>query len=220
MHQYQQRQVLELAYAAKRKNGEYVKQRTFLDDGTVVYTNRDLIHKTLNGLTGESDFTMLSITDTDQNNALDADKVFKKFSLLVLGERLSTFEKSIYTAYCKAELSDADLGLFAYLPYFVENKLAVQALKIDAKSQCNTFEFVTEHRVDGMVNVISKRFIQDWQKFSYDAVYDGKLVSFFSQLDLALQKDYHITAKVKDRKIHRSLEVPSTQLNYVKVKTK
>lgn len=214
---YEQKQVLALAYAAKRENGPYVKHSMAMSDGMPVHSNRRLIQLTLDQMPDSEHFKKLSIIEQDRIDAAEAGRFFKKFSFLILGDSMADFDRSMYEVYCKDQLTQNDLGFFAYLPYYVKRELDRQSLKSVIRQECSPPEYILSNRVSGNVKIISKEFIQRWEKNEYFAIFENKLVNFFHVAALDLHQEYHLSAKVTSRIFHRFLKVPTTCLSYVKV---
>ena len=210
--EYPTQKILELAYAAKRVNGKYRRDTGYNLDDNNFYGNRDLITFTL---TNEQFFKCdpLVVTDEDRAELEIAHKHMRRYTLLAMGN-LTDFVRDMYADYCKETVKIGSFGRLAYFPYFVEN----DRKNLDFNKRLKT-DFADSKWLDtvgGTVEILTKRYLSEYNKYSYLAGYNGNLVSFFAGDQFDVNQFYNIRAKVKGRGEERQTKLPVTYLNYVK----
>lgn len=219
--EYPTQKILELAYAAKRRIGEYRKESRYAYDSDghesrMFHSNKDLIRWTLLHEQGKlvvDNFEPLVVSDEDRAAVEEAHKHMRRYVFLALGN-ISQFTKDFYAVYCKETIALNDTGRLAYFPYFVEN----DRKNLDFNKRLKT-EFADSKWLDtvgGIIEILTKRYLSEYNKYSYLAGYNGNLVSFFAGDQFDVNQFYNIRAKVKGRGEERQTKLPVTYLNYVK----
>ena len=210
--EYPVQQILELAYAAKRVNGKYRKETGYHLDDKNFYGNRDLITFTV---TNEQFFKgdPLVVTDEDRAALEIAHKHMRRYTLLAMGN-LTDFVRDMYADYCKETVKVNSFGRLAYFPYFVENEMAQLDLTKRLKTEFG--ESKNLDRVEGVIEILTQRFIRDQGKYVYLAAHKNSLVSFWHEKNLDVNGFYNIRSKVKGHGVDRKSNLPVTYINYVK----
>ena len=217
--EYPTQKILELAYAAKRCIGEYRKESRYVYDNghesRMFYSNKDLVRYTLlheQGICVDK-FEPLIVLDEDRAAVEAAHKHMRRYAFLALGN-ISQYSKDFYAVYCKETVALNDTGRLAYFPYFVEHDRE----NLDFNKRLKT-EFADSKWLDavgGTIEILTKRYLSEYNKYSYLAGYNGNLVSFFADNQFDVNQFYNIRAKVKGRGEERQTKLPVTYLNYVK----
>ena len=214
---------LALSYAAYRTNGnEYIKEtRRYSTEGNnPIYSNKELIKFTLAFQRNEwtpDDFTPLKVIPEDYISVEDCRSHFKRYTMLALGD-LNDFQKGIL------EVVSADVhkfldGRIAYVPQFVVNERKENALKKEIRIEYRDSQHLGKEGdpVEGVVKILEVRWSNQYERYNYNGVIDGNLVSFMNahKHDIGTMK--RIKAKVKRQQQNRLFSVPETRLNYVKL---
>lgn len=219
--EYPTQKILELAYAAKRCTGEYRKESRYAFDSNrhesrMFHSNKDLVLGTLLHEQGKpvvDNFEPLAVSDEDRVQVAKAHEHMRRYAFLSLGN-VSKFTIELYTVYCKETIGLNETGRIAYFPYFVEN----DRKNLDFNKRLKT-EFADSKWLDtagGTIEILTKRYLSEYNKYSYLAGYNGNLVSFFAGDQFDVNQFYNIRAKVKGRGEERQTKLPVTYLNYVK----
>ena len=220
---YSTQEALALAYAAYRTNGnEYIKEtRRFSTEGNdPIYSNKELIKFTVEAKEGRwipDDFTPLEVNEADYASVEDCRAHFKRYTLLALGE-LSDFTKSILEVVSADEHKKID-GRIAYVPQFVVNERKENALKKEIRVEYRDSQHLGKEgdAVEGVVKILEVRWSNQYERYNYNGVIDGNLVSFMNAHKHDIDTMKRIKAKVKRQQKNRLFSVPETRLNYVKL---
>lgn len=223
-------ELLALAIAAQRINGEYVKRGgksdfvdEVLEDGEVVQrfarvkeANR-FIMETVQSLDSSVITPELLKEAQEMMTNLEMEYMFK-----VLGDSMNDFESSI-----QQFLGDngdiqktmrQHIGVVAYIPAYIERETKQRDL---AERSINS-EYLGSKGdvVSAEIEIVSKRQATAWAGWNVNAITtDGNRVSFFTTKDEISNKTgvFGISAKVKDcGAVWREEDIKETRLNYVK----
>jgi hypothetical protein len=230
--EYSTERLVELAFAAYRVNGGYVKDtRRYSEGQPTVYSNKEIVaysaahYNQYNEKDSvlktwiPSDFIPVKVTDEDRAAKAEADRHMRRYTMLALGN-LSDFQQDVFTAYSSERMPVNRVGLIAYLPEFVNRELQDKMYKERLKKEFADSRYY-ENRVDGVMEVLRvihvNREMMDPFYMHFGAV-DGNLICFARKEGFAVGNMYTITAKVKAQDRERETGLPMTRVNYVKLK--
>ena len=223
-------ELLALAIAAQRINGEYVKRGgksdfvdEVLEDGGVVQrfvkvkeANR-FVMETVQSLDSSVITPELLKEAQEMMTNLEMEYMFK-----VLGDSMNDFESSI-----QQFLGDngdiqktmrQHIGVVAYIPAYMERETKQRDLA--ERSIGSEYLGVKGDVVSAEIEIVSKRQATAWAGWNVNAITtDGNRVSFFTTKDEISNKTgvFGISAKVKDcGVVWREEDIKETRLNYVK----
>ena len=223
-------ELLALAIAAQRINGEYVKRGgksdfvdEVLEDGGVVQrfvkvkeANR-FVMETVQSLDSSVITPELLKEAQEMMTNLEMEYMFK-----VLGDSMNDFESSI-----QQFLGDngdiqktmrQHIGVVAYIPAYMERETKQRDLA--ERSIGSEYLGTKGESITAEVEIVSKRQATAWAGWNVNAITtDGNRVSFFTTKDEISNKTgvFGISAKVKDcGVVWREEDIKETRLNYVK----
>ncbi len=229
---YPTEKLIELAFAAYRVNGGYIKDtQRYSEDKPTVYSNKEIVaysaayYNQYNENDGvlktwvPSDFVPVKVTDEDRAAKADADRHMRRYTLLALGN-LGEFQQDVFTAYSNEYTTINRIGLIAYLPEFVYRELQDKMYKERLKTEFANSRYY-ENKVEGDCEIlkvirVSKEFEEPF--YMHFGAVDGNLICFARKEGFAVGKVYVITAKVKGQDRERETGLPMTRVNYVKLK--
>lgn len=230
---------IQWAYAADRVNqGQYVKDeiRDPEDYSKIItYTNKSYVLNTAKAYYNEANpdsvlrysmdhVPLLTVTDEDRENAAKVEGHFKRYTLKILGDDLTEFQRSIYTAVSSEEVPAVTLATLSYLPTFIRNEMKDIAYKKRLRTEFSeSAHFNTQKHVEGEAEILAVYRKTDRETgdiiVTVVAAINGNLVSFynakFNNEHVGLK--LHIKGRVKDFTNERSTRLPMTRINYVKV---
>jgi hypothetical protein len=213
--------ILELAFAAQRVNRDYVKTSLtdYNDSSNTVWANKELIKYNVPGIDvyPAANFVPLEITDADRKGVASLHKFFRRYTMLILGDRLNEFQQDMYKAYSMEECGIQHYGYFAYMPSFIERESADLAFVRKLTDEYSNSVHMHGKSFQGKVEIIKRVFLQEWDIYLYFAGTDGKLVSFSTKHKYEADAVLDITARIKSQDTDRKTGLPMTRMNYVKV---
>ena len=231
--EYPTQRLLELAFAAHRLNGGYIKDtRRYSEGQATTYSNKEVVAYSAayynqpaeeNSVVKTwipSDFIPVKVTEEDLAAKAAADAHMRRYTLLAMG-KLSDFENDVYSAYCSDVMPVTRVGLIAYLPEFVNRELKEKAYKLRLKSEFANSQHYTKDPVVGNCEIlkvirVSREFEESF--YMHFGAIDGNLVCFARKEGYAEGMIYQITAKVKGQEKERETGLPMTRINYVKLR--
>lgn len=219
-------QVLELACAAQRVNGEYRKdlEAVYTDDGKLAYfkyTNRQLMQVVLGTDTtqyseGYPKPQLLCTNMEDKELADEIQKYYRRLAFAAIqGE--NEFLTEVNALLNSEIIPPNKLGFIACLPSvykrdYARNKMEKLAKTVDegylATIGSNLFDLDCE--------VVSSQRSKTYEAYNIEAIIDNKMVSWMSKNDLKIGPAVIVKAKVKDHSKHWKHGNDVTRLNYVK----
>lgn len=230
--EYPTERLIELAFAAHRVNGGYVKEtRRYSEGQPTTYSNKEIVaysaahYNQYNEKDSvlrtwiPSDFVPVKVTDEDLTAKADADRHMRRYTLLSLGN-LNDFQQDIFSAYSSETMPVNRVGLIAYLPEFVNRELQDKMYKERLKKEFANSDYF-DNRVDGTVEILKViRVAKEYDEpfYMHFGAVDGNLICFSRKEGFAVGKFYTITAKVKGQDRERETGLPITRVNYVKLK--
>lgn len=224
---YPVKQVLELACAAQRINGGYIKQieTIFASDDKAVakkWDNRTLIVTTLDPSTFKPfegcEKPQLLCTNKDDAELADDIKKFYKRLLFAAVQGDNEFLTEV-NALLEAEVMRLNkVGFIACLPSVYKRDAGKH--KVEKASKIVDAEYLGE--VDEVVldldcEVLSSQRSKNFDAFNIDAIINNKMVTWISKIDLKLGPAVLVKGRVKDQSTHWKHGNAVTRLNYVRV---
>ena len=220
---YPTQDVLAVACAAHRINGGYLKQAIrFSEDKPTQHSNKEMVkfyYAIKEGRYADKDFAMFEPTEDDYAHVETIRNHFKRYSMELLGDSLSGFQKDCFIAISNDTVASAQLGVVAYVPELVKREKHDNSVKktIRVEYRDSRHIGVTGDTVEGVIKILDKRWSDKWESFNYTCVLDGNLVSFMNKFDHAVDSMKRIKAKVRDHTKNRLFSADETRLNYVKL---
>jgi hypothetical protein len=220
---YKTQEVLAVAFAAQAKNGGYVKvtERFNEPENKTRFANKELVklHYSEPSQWIPPDHIPLTVTEDDYENVDIAVKHFRRYTLGVIGDQLTGFQKDVFEAVNSDEVDGGKLGVLAYVPELVKREVEENKFKKLLRTQYHASQDVGKEGddIEGVFKIINRFYSEQWQSYNYIADYMGNLVSFMNKYDHAVGDHKKFKAKVKGHGKNRTFEVPETRLNYVKL---
>lgn len=219
--------MLALAYAAYRVNGNrYIKDtRRFSEDQPTQHANKDLVRYFLHqkghapGVWVPDDYVPFAVTEEDYASVDRARSHFKRYTMDILGDSLTSFQRSVYEVYCQEQIAVNAAGLVSYLPELVDRELEDIAFKKLLRTEYRDSVHVgaVGDSVEGVAKILRGIYSKQWERWYYTAAINGNVYSFSNAHEHSVGSMKRIKAKVKGHTKNRSFAVDETQLNYVKL---
>jgi len=218
-------QVLELACAAQRINGAYIKEaeNVWAEDGVFMYskkTNKMLMLCTLiptNWTADPKDAPMpLRILPEDVAQAEEIKRHFRKFMFSAI-EGENDFQTNINAILSSELVATNKFGYVGCLPSvyardIVQTKVKKAAGAVEEGYLAEIGSTIKDLDAEIISSVKSKNF-EGW---NIDAIINNKMVSWMNKTDLKLGPAVVVKAKVKDCNKHWKHQNDVTRLHYVK----
>jgi hypothetical protein len=218
-------QVLELACAAQRVNGAYIKEEApvYSEDGAFMYlkhTNKIQMLCTLEPAIWTADPKdapmPLKVLVEDTAQAEEIRKHFRKFLFSAI-EGENDFQTSINTILAGDAVKQNQFGYVACLPSVYVRDVAQTKVKRaarDVEEGCLAEIGSTVKDLDA--EIISSVKSKNFEGWNIDAIINNKMVSWMNKTDLNLGPAVIVKAKVKDCNKHWKHQNDVTRLHYVK----
>lgn len=211
-------EALAASYAANRINSGYIKNGSFDYHKNIWlhHSNKDLVRNHFSQRT-DTPTSIITITEEDRENAVKGLAHFKRYTLLSLGT-LTDFQQDVAYLIGQEYVTLGECGLISYLPTLVERETAEKETKKILKTDYadSTHYGTVGDKFEGIVSILSARYINDYGRYVYTAGMDGNLFNFWTSLKFNLGDDYNIKAKIKGHGNAYKTGYPETLLNYVK----
>jgi hypothetical protein len=222
MKSYPTQQILELACAAQRINGAYIKEAeaVYADDGVLMYIkqpNKILMMLTLDDRMVIPDTKALKVEPEDVARAGEIQKYYKRLLFAAIdGE--NEFLTTINTILSGDVVRENQFGYVACLPSvyvrdLAQNKVKKAARQVEEGALAEIGSTITDLDAEIISSVKSKNF-EGW---NIDAIINNKMASWMNKTGLSLGPAVIIKAKVKDCNKHWKHQNDVTRLHYVKV---
>ena len=211
--------VLAMSFAAFRIRGDYVKEtRRYSEDKTTEHSNKDMLKQHF-GQYRDPDFVDFTATEEDYEGVKLAQNHFKKYTLQLLGDSMSDFQKDVFATLNLKDVPFAKLGLVAFVPKLVQRELEESKFKKLLRMEYRNSQHIgsLKEPVTGAIKIISKFYSENWESYNYIADFNGDLVSFMNKFEYNVGDWKRIKAKVKDHTKNRNFDVNETRLNYTKL---
>jgi hypothetical protein len=218
-------QVLELACAAQRVHGAYIKEpeAVYAEDGVYMYTkqtNKMLMLCTLDHTVWTADPKdapmPIKVTDEDVALAEEIQKYFKRLMFAAI-EGENEFQTNINSFINSENIETKNFGYIACLPSVyardkVHNKVKRAARSVEEGYLGEIGSTVKDLDAEILSSVKSKNF----EGYNIDAIINDKMVSWLNKTNLNLGACVVVKAKIKDHTKHWKHQNDVTRLNYVK----
>lgn len=228
--EYSVKEILELACAAQRINGEYVKHDLYFDfneDNNIQrkkFTNRTLITYSL-GLESqlwaeaapEDRPPLLKILQEDIELADTIKHYFRRLIFSAIADD-NSFESNVNQFLNSETISVNNFGFIACLPSVYKRYVESAKVKKSAKVCDNVHIGSIGDQIDDKDCEIIECFkSKNFEAFNITAIIDNMMVSWMSKFEPQLGPAVVIKAKVKEHSSHYRYGNAVTRLNYVKI---
>jgi len=215
--------VLAIAFAAYRANNGYIKDsyRFSEPDNKPIFSNKEIVKFQLIPDYRPGDFQPVRTTAEDYEAVDVSLKHFRRYTMEVLGEGLSDFQKQIFENVTLDEVEYSKLGLLAYVPALVEREVRENALKKKLRTEYRDSMYIGAKgdSVEGVCVILDSHYSSHYERYVYTADYMGNVISFWNNFEIPVGERRKFKAKVKEQTKNRLFAVNETSLNYVKVYT-
>ena len=214
-------QVLELACAAQRINGAYIKERleVYADDNVHMYTkqpNKILMLLTLDDKMVIPDTKALRIEPEDTVRANEIRAYYKRLLFAAIdGE--SEFLTTINSILGSETVKENQFGYVACLPSVqARDHSHLQVKKAAQRVDEGCLAEIGTQLKDLDAEIISSVKSKNFEGYNIDAIISNKMVSWMNKTSLDLGPAVIVKAKVKDCNKHWKHGNDVTRLHYVK----
>jgi hypothetical protein len=225
IREFPTQQVLELACAAQRVHGAYIKdpEAVYAEDGVYMYSkqpNKIVMLCTLDPAYWTSDPKEapmpLRVLPEDTAQA-DSIRLYYKRLLFSAIEGDNDFLTTINSILSSETVKSNQLGYLACLPSVcardqVQNKIKKAARQVDEGYLADIGSTVKDLDAEIISSIKSKNF----EGYNIDAIINNKMVSWLNKTNLELGPCVIVKAKVKDHNKHWKHQNDVTRLNFVK----
>ena len=223
--EFSTQQVLELACAAQRVNGAYIKEEApvYSEDGAFMYlkhTNKMQMLCTLEPVIWTADPKdapmPLRVLPEDITLAEEIRKHFRKFLFSAI-EGENDFQTNINTILSSDTVKQNQFGYVACLPSVHVRDVAQTKVKRAAKAvEEGYLGEIGSNLKDLDAEIISSVKSKNFEGYNIDAIINNKMASWLNKTSLNLGACVIVKAKIKDHTKHWKHQNDVTRLNYVK----
>jgi hypothetical protein len=221
MKAYPTQQVLELACAAQRFNGTYVKETVavYAEDGVVMYSkypNKLLMMITLDDKLVVPDVKALKIEPEDVALAEEIQKYYKRLLFAAIdGE--NDFLTTVHSILNSETVKENQFGYVACLPSVQAKDVTHNRVKKLARQVDEGFLGASGDRLADLdCEIIEVIKSKNFEGYNVCAIINNKMASWMSQKELKTGPCVIVKAKVKDNSKHWKHGNDETRLNFVK----
>jgi hypothetical protein len=217
--------VLELACAAQRVNGAYIKEDApvYSEDGAFMYlkhTNKMQMLCTViptNWTADPKDAPMpLRVTDADVVLAHEIKTYYKRLLFAAI-EGENDFQTNINSFLSSENIESKNFGYIACLPsVYTRDKAQTKVKKAARAVEEGYLGEVGSNLKDLDAEILSSVKSKNFDGYNIDAIINNKMASWINKTSLNLGECVLIKAKVKDHTKHWKHQNDVTRLNYVK----
>jgi hypothetical protein len=214
-------QVLELACAAQRTNGSYIKEaeNVYADDGVLMYTkqpNKILMLVSLDDRVIIHDVKALKIEPEDVARAEEIQKYYKRLLFAAI-ENENDFLTTVNSILNSDTVRENQLGYVACLPSvqlkdYIHNEVKKASRRVDEGFLGNEGDTLKDLDCE-ILEVIKSKNFEGW---NVCAIINNKMASWMSQVELKRGPCVIVKAKVKAQGKHWKHGNDETRLNFVK----
>jgi len=218
-------QVLELACAAQRINGAYIKEEApvYSEDGAFMYlkhTNKIQMLCTLEPAIWTADPKdapmPLKVIPEDVAQAEEIRKYFRKFLFSAI-EGENDFQTNINSILSSDTVKQNQFGYVACLPSVHVRDVTQTKVKRAAKAvEEGYLGEIGSNLKDLDAEIISSVKSKNFEGYNIDAIINNKMASWLNKTNLNLGACIIVKAKIKDHTKHWKHQNDVTRLNYVK----
>jgi hypothetical protein len=223
--EFSTQQVLELACAAQRVNGAYIKEETpvYSEDGVFMYikhTNKMQMLCTViptNWTADPKDAPMpLKVLAEDVALAEEIRKYFKRLLFAAI-EGENEFQTNINSFLSSDNIETKNFGYIACLPSVYVRDLSQNKVKKAARQVEEGYLGEVGSTIKDLdAEIISSVKSKNFEGYNIDAIINNKMVSWINKTSLDLGAGVIVKARVKDHSKHWKHQNDVTRLNYVK----
>lgn len=216
-------QVLELACAAQRMNGDYIKmtEPVHASDGKVVaykWANKIMMQAVFKpeSITTQEKPPLLKTKMEDRELSTDIQQFYKRLMFNVI-EGTDEFKTKINAILGSENVKIGDFAWVACLPSVYRRDYAKHYTEKRIKNADN--EYIANigiELLDKDCEILSSRRSKNFDAYNTDAIIDNKMVSWMGKAQLKPGPCVVIKARVKDHSSHWQHGIKVTRLNYVK----
>jgi len=221
MKEFPTQQILELACAAQRVNGAYLKEQegVYANDGVLMYIkypNKVLMLYTLDDKMIIPDTKALKVEPEDVARAEEIRKYYKRLLFAAIdGE--NEFLTKVNSILGSDTVKENEFGWVACLPSVQARDAIHNEVKRAARAVDEGFLGKPGDRLADLdceiLEVIKSKNFDGWNIY---AIINNKMASWMSQVELKRGPCVVVKAKVKDNSKHWRHQNDETRLNYVK----
>ena len=217
--------VLDLACAAQRVNGDYIKENEAIvtaDNVFVGYkvSNKQLMLLALDAVkwSGEEMHrpSMLNVIRADREMSEALQKHFRRLIFSVI-DGTNEFLTEVNSLLNSEEIPENRFGYIACLPTVYLREVSTK--KFEKVVQTIDKEYlgnIDSTLFDMDCEIVQSKKSKNFEGYNIDAIINNKMVSWLNKTDLTLGPCVVVKAKVKAHNHHWKYGVPVTRLNYVK----
>jgi hypothetical protein len=218
-------EALALAYAAYRiNNNTYTKdtRRFSCEENKTQFDNKSLVRYYWESKQDSQylpeDFEMFEPTEADYASVEQARKWMKRYVMLGLGE-LDGFKADMIRELSQDEVRVTSVGRIAFAPEFIKRDMHETSLTKTIRIEYRDSRHINPvgATVEGIIEILDKRYSNQWESYNYIGVIEGNLVSFMNKYEHEVGTRKRIKAKVKSHTKNRMFSADETRLNYVKL---
>ena len=219
--EFSTQQVLELACAAQRVNGAYIKEgeTLYADDGVAMHTiqpNKILMLYTLDDKKVIPNVKALNITPEDITRAEEIQTYYKRLIFAAI-EGENEFLTKIHSLLGSETVKENEFGWMACLPSVQARDVAQNKVKKAARTVEEGYVAEIGAQLKDLdAEIISSVKSKNFEGYNIDAIINSKMVSWLNKTNLNLGACVIVKAKVKDHSKHWKHQNDVTRLNYVK----
>jgi len=218
---YSTQDILATAFAAYRKNNGYVKytQRYSEPENKTLFANKELVKHSFMPQWAPGDFVAPAVTTDDYDDANTALQHFKKYTIKLLGDQLSGFQKDVLMTVSEAEVDSNKIGLLSYVPEMIKRDIEKSRFTKLLRTEYRDSEYVgaVGDKIEGVIKILNAFYSNTWERWAYTADFKGNVISFMSADEHKIDSHLRIRARVKDQVKNYHFSVNESRLNYVKV---
>jgi len=217
--------ILELACAAQRVNGEYVKESiaVYSSDDMYMYskqTNKILMLVTVDPTIWTADPKdkppALTVLPEDVAHATEVRNHFKRFLFGAI-EGTNDFQTSINAILSNETIKAKEFGYVACLPsVYVRDKAHLQVKRAARHAEEGYLGEVGSQLIDLDCEILESVKSKNFEGYNISAIINSKMVSWLNKTELKIGPCVIVKAKVKDHSKHWKHQNDVTRLNYVK----
>jgi hypothetical protein len=225
MKEFPTQQVLELACAAQRVNGAYLKEmeNVYAEDGVHMYykqSNKILMLCTLDHTIWTADPKdspmPLKIIPEDVSQAESIRKHFRKFMFSAI-EGENDFQTNINSILSGDTVKQNQFGYIACLPSVHVRDIAQTNVKRAARNVGEGYlGEIGSSLKDLDAEILSSVKSKNFEGYNIDAIINNKMASWLNKTNLNLGACVIVKAKIKDHTKHWKHQNDVTRLNFVK----
>jgi len=218
-------QVLELACAAQRVNGAYIKESeaVYSDDGMYMYskqTNKMLMLVTVHPAIWTSDLKdtpmPLKVIEEDIAQSQEIKNYYKRLLFAAIGGE-NEFQTNINSFLNADNIETKNFGYIACLPsVYVRDQAQNKIKKASRSVEEGYLGEIGSNLKDLDCEILSSVKSKNFEGYNVDAIINGKMASWLNKTHLNLGACVVVKAKIKDHTKHWKHGNDVTRLNYVK----